>query len=67
MENLGTSGNRLENKCLNGEKWFCFTSATGSKVVDLVKEQLVNKKAKPVQQSNTVPISSQDLYTKLEQ
>uniref|UniRef100_A0A674GNX4 Uncharacterized protein n=1 Tax=Taeniopygia guttata TaxID=59729 RepID=A0A674GNX4_TAEGU len=67
VENLGTSGNRLKNKCLNGEKWFYFTFATGSKVLDLVKEQLVNKKAKPVQQSNTVPISFQDVYTKLEQ
>lgn len=66
MENLGTSGNRLGSKCPKGERWICFTFVTGSKVQDLVKEQLASIKAKPVEQSKSVPISLPDLYKKLE-
>lgn len=44
----------MENECPKGERWICFTFALRSRVQDLVKSQIINKKKKPTQQSNSI-------------
>ncbi|XP_063253201.1 endogenous retrovirus group 3 member 1 Env polyprotein-like isoform X1 [Prinia subflava] len=55
------------SECAKGEKWMCFTHITGSKTKDLVKEELISKKARPAPPPKPVPISLDGLYKKLEQ
>lgn len=66
--NLGKSENILGSKCPKGERWICFTFSFKGRVQDLVKEESVNKKGKPAQQSDSVsaPINKLNLIMRLQ-
>lgn len=66
VENSGQGGQRLGSRCQKGERWVCFLKGGIQDLInnqDFIKEQIIRKLTKQIQQSNPEPASHEDLYT----